>query len=666
LNFIYPWLLLILPLVGAAVLLGLKARRERRSRRRPLAGTRLANTAPIADLPAFFSVARQHWIGCVLGVTFALIAAVGSVALAARPADSQVVSLQQRTRDVVFCLDVSASMYPVDSEVIAQFREIVGSFEGERVAMSWFNSSSVTLFPLTDDYTYVDETLAPIEKQFQAVANSLTFDGWLDGPSDSWPDTSGTLLGEGSSLPGDGLVSCLQLFDQSQMNRPRSVILATDNVVEGSPIFELWEATAMAAEADVHLYAISPSFSAFGVYADEEEYFRASVAELREEIELVGGDFFQTDDYGSASEIVESILSGEAGEIEGPPRRVIRDRPAEAIAVVASGLVGLFIWGGWRGRRVVWIRRGSMVLLLGLMLWNPNLGVEKVTQQAVDADVIVLVDTSPSIAAEDWDGSSPRLDAIRADIGAIAAEHVGAHIAIVAFDSSARLIMPFSTDPGAALAAADTLTPVPYWWASGSSIDSGLDLLEELLTRQAEEHPERARLVYYLGDGEQTREGSVKSFEPVADLVDGGAVLGYGTAEGGRMLAHQETIMGELVAEPEYILAPDGSPGISKIDETALEMIASELGVDYLHRTAQAPVSEALWQGELPPRTVDDATSGSRPLRFLAAVALFGTLIWELAWSLPRARNALAVTRLGAARQATRRAQPWTPWSAAP
>src|SRR5690606_39283043 len=47
--------------------------------------------------------------------------------------------------------------------------------------------------------------------------------------------------------------------------------------------------------------------------------------------------------------------------------------------------------------------------------------------------------------------------------------------------------------------------------------------------------PDRSRMVFYLGDGEQTSSGEPESFKGGAKYVDGGAVLGYGTAEGGPM-----------------------------------------------------------------------------------------------------------------------------------
>ncbi|MDR2453643.1 MAG: VWA domain-containing protein, partial [Bifidobacteriaceae bacterium] len=657
---IYWWL----GLAAAAGLAGVAALAWRRAAQRspggPGGGTRLANTLRVAHLPAFLAAARRHNAAAAAGLVCALVAGLGAALVAARPARADLVSPEARSRDVVLCLDVSGSMYPVDAGILEQFREIVRGFDGERVAMSWFNSSSVTLFPLTDDYEFIEETLAPIQKQFETVADPWGGD-WWDLSGDRYPDDTGTLLGEGSSLPGDGLAACLQLFDNKNQDRPRSVILATDNMVEGVPIFELGEAAALASAAGVRVYALCPEevydieLGLFGgPYGDP-----AAFDELRREVESTGGAYYDTTGSESIQRILQSILAEEAELLEAAePVRVVADRPLVGLALLWAGLAGVALWGGWRaGRRLAAGRRAALLALAGLIALNPALGSEQYRQVAVDADVIALVDTSPSIAAEDWDGGQPRLDGVKADLAAIAAHHAGAHIAIVAFDATARLELPLTTDAGAVQAAADTLAPVSTFYASGSSIDSGLDLLAELLRRSEANHPERARLVYYLGDGEQTSDQAINSFAAMAPLVDGGAVLGYGTAGGGQMKEFALNGWGVWFDEPaeaDYILGPDGLPGVSKIDEANLKAIAEELGVGYALRAAGSPVEPALWSGALPERTLDRDTSASRPLGPWLAVVAAALLAWEIWVLVPRQRRAAAALRLAAAVAAAR------------
>lgn len=73
-------------------------------------------------------------------------------ALIARPATVDQGEERASSRDVVLCLDVSGSTLPYDREVIDTYRDLVSHFQGERIGMSIFNSTSRTVFPLTDDY----------------------------------------------------------------------------------------------------------------------------------------------------------------------------------------------------------------------------------------------------------------------------------------------------------------------------------------------------------------------------------------------------------------------------------------------------------------------------------------------------------------------------------
>ncbi|MDR2252328.1 MAG: VWA domain-containing protein [Bifidobacteriaceae bacterium] len=666
--FVYPWLGVAVGAVLGLAALAAWSRARRRGRRQ--GGTRLANTGRVAGLRAFQTAIRQHRISAVFALVAAMIAASGAALMAARPAAAETVTPEVRTRDVVLCLDVSSSMYPVDAAILRQFREIVEGFDGERVAMSWFNSSSVTLFPLTDDYEFIDDTLAPLEEQFDAVAGLMSERDLWDLPLDMFPDQSGTLLGQGSSLPGDGLVSCLQLFDNTAQDRPRSVILATDNMVEGWPIFELGEAADLAKTADVRVYALCPdeSMSASAMGAGPGYWSADAARELRREAESTGGAFYEAASRSSVTDIIEDILAEEAALTEVEPVRLIRDRPLWGAVTLAVGVAGLLIWGGWRGRPrwAAPLRRGALVVLATLAVVNPHIGTEEFKQTAVEADVVILVDTSPSVAAEDWDGDKPRLEGVKADIAAIAERHAGARFSIIAFDAEAHVTLPLTSDAGAVASAADTLAPISTVYASGSSIDAGLDALLETLEHSAEAHPERARLVYYLGDGEQTSSRRVKSFEEAAALVDGGAVFGYGTEAGGPMRErrtadnYSSSGFSDLFTpgdDPDqdagYITAPDGSVGLSVVDEEALAAIAAELGVGLTMRSAESPVADALWSGQLPERVVDDSAAAPRPIGAWLAVAACPLIAWELMFLFRRRRVSADAARLARGAAAT-------------
>ncbi|MDI3195088.1 VWA domain-containing protein [Pseudarthrobacter sp. AL07] len=280
------------------------------------------------------------------------------------------------------------------------------------------------------------------------------------------------------------------------------------------------------------------------------------------------------------------------------------------------------------GVRRDWLFRGALVLLLLSAALRP--GVPGGSSQAATADVSVffVVDTSSSIAAEDYGDHSPRLEGVRQDIMAIASELAGARFSLLTFDSNAVVRMPLTTDTTTLDTIVSVLEPQVTAFSKGSSITAAGTLLAERLRAARDSHPERPRVVYYLGDGEQT---SAKAAEPLrvgGGLVDGGAVLGYGTAGGGRMKENTGQGPGQDVAAG-YIQDRSSGMGrdaLSVIEEARLQGIAGQLGVPYVHRSAGdpvAPMMQAADPGDLERSAADSDVASRTELYWLLAACAF-------------------------------------------
>lgn len=245
--------------------------------------------------------------------------------------------------------------------------------------------------------------------------------------------------------------------------------------------------------------------------------------------------------------------------------------------------------GAWH-----WFARAGMALLVAGMALRPGLPTNLPPPTASgDVDVYFVVDTTSSMAAEDFgEGRLPRLTGVKSDLQAIVAELRGASYSLITFDAVTVQRLPLTTDTAAIVSGAKALNQEVTYYSSGSSISEPVDFLVDLLSRDRVEHPERQRILYYVGDGEQTIGQAPGSFAALAGLVDGGAVLGYGTEEGGPM--KQFSGYTEDGAEADYItlFGDSGSePAISSLDPIALETIGTELGVPYIHRDEGDPVA---------------------------------------------------------------------------
>jgi Ca-activated chloride channel family protein len=306
--------------------------------------------------------------------------------------------------------------------------------------------------------------------------------------------------------------------------------------------------------------------------------------------------------------------------------------PLPALVAVFAVLAAFAIWQliarENRARRLSWAVRAGMVVLLLLVALRPGIpgaGGEKAT---TDVDVFFVVDTTTSIIAEDFDGSQPRLDGVKSDIVDLVDAYPGAKFALLSFDSSAVLRVPLTSDATAVSNAADVLAPEITLYSNGSSITQAKDLLASTLQRAEAAEPDRSRLVYYFGDGEQTSSAPVESFDDSAGFVSGGYVFGYGTDAGGQMRV-QTGYYDDDKTDDGYVTDDTGAPARSVIDEKNLRTIADQLGVEYVHRTApgDAPASDVGPSQAL--STSNESSGGTTELYWIPAVALMLLLVFE-------------------------------------
>jgi Ca-activated chloride channel homolog len=301
--------------------------------------------------------------------------------------------------------------------------------------------------------------------------------------------------------------------------------------------------------------------------------------------------------------------------------------PVLAVAAIAAAAV---TW--------TWLRRGqhirggvvrlsAMGLLLLVAAADPAISGGRAAVKRSDADVLFVVDTTGSMAAQDYDGSQPRLVGVRHDVLALADEFPGATFALVTFNSKTRVIVPWTTDRGALDSAVQLLRQEWTQYAQGTRLDEPLPTMRQLLPRSG---PDGGyEILFFLSDGEQTERPAPQSFERLDPAIDGGAVLGYGTTDGAPMHVY----VGRDENPELYIHDYDtDEPAISKIDETNLTRLAEELGVAYAHREVPSDVDDI---ADAAAEGVSSVYAGERDtvrrLYWLPAFGVIGLVLWQLA-----------------------------------
>jgi len=288
------------------------------SRRQARASAAVANSSALTALPEFRRALRRHRIRMMVLASSAVLLGGAALAGAARPLDTTIDKPQTRSRDIMLCLDISGSMAAYDATLVSTFRSLVKSFEGERIGLVIFNSSAATVFPLTDDYDFINGEL-------DSAGRALTGDPGYDS------FYAGTSNGRGTSLIGDGLATCVSSFDKVDLQRARSVVFATDNHLAGRPIITVDEAGQLARAKGVRVYGLNP---------EEDGPDQESMA-MRAVVSGTGGQYFAMSDQSAIKGIVDSVDAQEATLVDAASRSLHSDNPTLPITLAGIGLVGV-------------------------------------------------------------------------------------------------------------------------------------------------------------------------------------------------------------------------------------------------------------------------------------------------------------------------------------
>ncbi|KAB8295620.1 VWA domain-containing protein [Bifidobacterium avesanii] len=333
----WPWAMLAAVVALAVVLVAVRAvcaRRERRERERSGHADGVATVWSLDDDLGGEAASRlmRRWrLWSRVGAGLLGLALAVAIVLAGRPATVDANAERGESRDIVLCLDVSGSALPYDREVIASYLSLVDRFQGERIGLSIFNSTSRTVFPLTDDYDLVKSQLSEANDLLKGVQTQDDINNMSD---QDYQKVSDWLAGtqnrkQSTSLIGDGLVSCAAMLpgfsatgDASAAQaagRSASIVLATDNVVSGSPTYTLAEALDLTHEVGI---TVDGLFS--GPQQSESDQ---ATQEMKTLIESHGGVFLTQRNGDSVNALVREIESRRAAEADQPERSSLVDAP---------------------------------------------------------------------------------------------------------------------------------------------------------------------------------------------------------------------------------------------------------------------------------------------------------------------------------------------------
>ncbi|MBR2067951.1 MAG: hypothetical protein IJ875_06830 [Solobacterium sp.] len=321
-------------------------------------GIKVAHAEKIKKLPAFQKAIQKRKLLSYALIASLILSLLSTSLLMARPFKESTLSNGMKKRDIFLCMDVSYSLYALNSQLVDHLQEVVASMEGDRFGISMFNTSSILYVPLTDDYDFVIAKLEELkeyfalQKEYQEAFGEYTYipeqlyDQYNAMTAKLRTYDAGTLVKNhfrGSSLIGEGLASCLYSFPHlDDESRTRVIILSTDNAQMNiqKPIVELDEAANLCLTHDVHL---------FGIFPDRESYDHLNGPNYDSNLELFTAQLknaeatvYEQSSTLSVEDIVKDIQKNEAMIVKEITVTKAIDQPQFLSLLLLLSLLSIF------------------------------------------------------------------------------------------------------------------------------------------------------------------------------------------------------------------------------------------------------------------------------------------------------------------------------------
>ena len=223
----------------------------------------------------------------------------------------------------------------------------------------------------------------------------------------------------------------------------------------------------------------------------------------------------------------------------------------------------------WKGALVL-----AAVALLALALARPQFGTRVETLRQQGQDVMVALDVSRSMYAEDV--APNRLERAKIEIGRIIQRLDGDRIGLVAFAGDAFVQSPLTADYGAAMMFLTAMDPT-LMSTQGTDLARAVVVAVEAL----EETPPENRIVVIVTDGEDHEGGLAEAIVAAADAQVTIHTVGVGSPEGVPL----PDVEG-IEASGRFRRDDQGNVITTRLNETALQDIALQTDGEY-HRIGQ-------------------------------------------------------------------------------
>ncbi len=219
------------------------------------------------------------------------------------------------------------------------------------------------------------------------------------------------------------------------------------------------------------------------------------------------------------------------------------------------------------------ILRSTYLSLMITALLGPSFGENKEEIDLVGKDIMILVDLSESMNANDVKPS--RLEKVKFEMKKVIDEFSSDRIGIIMFSGEAFVQCPMTYDKNALNLFTETLNTglVPN---TGTDFGPPLELsLSKLNNENAESNELSSKIILLISDGEDFGDNTKESLEKIVDSNIKLFTVGIGSEKGSKI----------LLTNGDYKRDKEGKEVITKLDPISLKESAKETGGKYFEIT---------------------------------------------------------------------------------
>lgn len=287
-------------------------------------------------------------------------------------------------------------------------------------------------------------------------------------------------------------------------------------------------------------------------------------------------------------------------------------------------------------RKIKNLRRLAIIMLIFIAMLRPCISGGSAERDLSNLNIFFVVDNTGSMAAKDMnDMNEYRYKVVTDDIKKIVELFPGSKYAIIALDYNVYQAMPLIEDANTALAYISSLSPRESTASTDSDLSQLLALASARIEQYNKRYSDRDSLLFFFSDGENINNAAISTPKELKQNIVGGAVIGYGTANGARIgkISTDYETKSLVISDSDYIIdRVTGTEHISKLNESNLKDVADKIGVEYYRRSSSDDkfnsinsfaVESAIYHHS------NDTTDVDNDLYWLFIIIAVALLLWD-------------------------------------